>query len=327
MSHIMSLRLSCSGAATARSIAPRACASCTTHSVRLSATVIALLLHPVRLWVPMRTAGLQPFARKLSMDITMDTTLSACKLRRPCCPIPYVIASSETTRDAACAPRGLLGDGHHATFAAGHFLCSAMANHSTTTALTWRIFGVDNLLVAHGELCFGGSRDFGRFHGAAMLFDWMELCNDQHLHEHDEGSVRSRTITSTTIFSGLIYVLVILGVLAAEVSSEKSGFAGVVKLDSGLERASARKLRIYDYVNWARICGAIASIARICRIIFFFVLRKTMSFQKKQSYNLIKLPTQVLILVILFNIKGAQAVCTTCRGAVDGCAGGSTCHG
>ena len=142
LSHIMSLRLSCSGAATARSVAPRACASCTTHSVRLSATVIALLLHPVRLWVPMRTAGLQPFARKLSMDITMDTTLSACKLRRPCCPIPYVIASSETTRDAACAPRGLLGDGHHKCYLCCRpfsLLCNGQSfdNYSLNLADLW----------------------------------------------------------------------------------------------------------------------------------------------------------------------------------------------
>ena len=273
----------------------------------------------------MRMAGPPPFARMLSMDITMDTTLSACKVLRPCYPTRYVMGSTDTPRDTAWAPRGLLGGALHVTSAASQFLGPAMANHSTTTPLTWKIFGVDNLLVTQDERSAGVSRVSARFHVATLLSSWMELCNNLHPQEHAESTFNSRSTTSTTIFSCLIIVLVFLGTLAVKVSARKSYVASVVMLNSEIERASARKMRIYDYVNWARICGAIASIAEMCHIIFFFVLRKAMSFNKKQSYILIKLPTQVVILVILFNIKGAQAVCTTCRGAVDGCAGGSTC--
>ena len=68
------------------------------------------------------------------------------------------------------------------------------------------------------------SRDSVRLRVAALLSSGMELCNDQHPHEHAEMAVGPRSTTSTNIFSCLIIVLVFLGMLAVEI--ERTMFRG-----------------------------------------------------------------------------------------------------
>ena len=81
--HMLLLRLASSGAATALPAAARACASCPALSERLTATMVALLLVPARLWLHNNTAGHAHVARQL----TMETNPDACKSLQLCGPV------------------------------------------------------------------------------------------------------------------------------------------------------------------------------------------------------------------------------------------------
>ena len=99
-------RLSCSGAATARPAVLRACASCTSRSVYLSATVTALLLCPVRHWLHWGSgdhAG--PVAQQL-VDYNVDANESEL-LRSP---VQCVAGSAFMSRDSAFMQAQLLWD-------------------------------------------------------------------------------------------------------------------------------------------------------------------------------------------------------------------------
>ena len=137
----MSLRLSCSGAATARPAAPRACASCTVRSVHLYATVIALLLSPVRHWWlhmgPAGPAGLDAAARQLGQD----TVLDAYKPVLLCSPVQGVTGSTFMPYDTSVLRDSILWDGCNVTAAAGQFHGIADTVCSKTTASTPDFWG------------------------------------------------------------------------------------------------------------------------------------------------------------------------------------------
>ena len=114
--HMLLLRLACSGAATALPAAPRACAYCPALSKRLSATMVALLLLPARHWLRNNTAGHAQVARQLTMEANTD----ACKSLQLRGPVLPDAGSPFTLCDAPFARRGPLWTAYNGTSAACH---------------------------------------------------------------------------------------------------------------------------------------------------------------------------------------------------------------
>ena len=230
-----------------------------------------------------------------------------------CCDAPFVRGSS-------------LWERFNVTSAAGQFPGPAAAVCSGTTASTSEFFGLDFLLMILGELWARVSRELVHFYAMTMQSERMDLCNDQHPLEGQQRSVISKSTTSITTISGLIYILVILGLLAAVFSPWRTRLTGILKphcLDGGYAQAR-KKGRVYYYVTKAQIQSVFASLAGICYYISN-VNREKITYNMNLSNNFMMRPAQMVILFILLNINSVQSTCMTCRGAVDGCAGGSTC--
>ena len=232
--HMLLLRLACSGAATALPAAPRACAYCPALTGRLSATMVALLLLPARHWLRNNSAGHTHTIRQLTMEANPDM----CKSLQLCGPVLPDAGSPFTPCDAPFARCGSLWTANNGTSAACHSAGPVAAVFSGITEPTSVWCGVDFIFVLLGELWAEVSRDFVRVRAAVMSYNWMEICSVQHLLRVVQLAVNPCSTTSTSMFLCMIYILVILGVLAAGFLAGRACFAGVF----GLYDSSARNL-------------------------------------------------------------------------------------
>ena len=373
----MSLRLSCSGAATAPPAAPRACAFCPAHLVRLSAPVVALLLLSARHWQAMGTAGHPVVARHLATDVD----LNACELLQLCSPVlrhaerPLMLRN---TQSSLCSP---LCDCHNDTAAAGQNAGLAAASDATTTASTSEFFGMDFLLVVLGKMSAEVAQGLVRFHAGVMQSMRIELCIHQHLFAGTQPAVGSRSTTSISEFLFMNLFFAIIGKMSAGVSSKLARFEAGLKLYDLLNRKSAHNVvkcacsptcRVFYYgaTIFTVICSffAVASsynfftnkvllgsmfqkfsmiygtglhpcifsalmLHCLCRCVCYACVRSlslNLSYKIKEllehlSYNGWRSSTRGITMLILLNLTSIDAVCATCKGAVDGCAGGAAC--
>ena len=310
----MSLRLACLGAATARSAAPRACAAGSTRLVSLSSPAVALLLLFARLWLPMSTASLLVATRQLAMDINLD----ACELLPPQSPVQWVAGRPLMLNDSQFSRLGLLHSYNNDTAAAGK---NGMPNSSLRLhngGYNHLLFGVDSLLVIPENVSAEVAHGLDRFRGGVVQYMWVELCNSQHLLVGHPFAVGSSSTSSTSEFLLMNLLFAILGSLFARVSSKSTRFEVVLKLYNMVKFKSA-----YNACMCA--CSFYLGVA---------ISTSTSSFQDVvSSFNVFtnkgllgsNSSTSVIMLLILLNLPSTAAVCSTCKGAVDGCAGGAAC--
>ena len=319
----MPSRLSCSGAATARPAVLRACASCTSRSVYLSATVTALLLCPVRHGLHWGTGDHALFSGPAAQQLvgyTMDAHESPL-LRRP---IQCVAGSAFISCDTAFSRAQLLWGNLNHTSVAGLFPGPAETVCSSSTASTTEFLGLDSFLVILGGLWARISREVVHFYAMTKQTIRMELCHGQHPLKGHSRSVFTKSATSITIFFGLIYVFMAVGLLAAAISPMETRSVDIHEPHMWVKFLDAQKWRVDYLVTKAQIYGVLSLFMGLCCFIRKINGEKTSNI-KHLSYNNLFRPVQLVFVLILFNINSVESVCTTCRGAVDGCAGGSTC--
>ena len=116
----------------------------------------------------------------------------------------------------------------------------------------------------------------------------------------------------------------IVGLLAAAISPLETRSVDFLKSHVWVKFFDAQKWRVFYLVTKALIYGVLSLFMGLCCFILNVNGEKTSNI-KHLSYNNLFRPVQLVFMLILFNITSVESVCTTCRGAVDGCAGGYAC--
>ena len=333
--HMLLLRLVCSGAATALPAAPRVCAYCPALSRRLSATMVALLLLPAQPRLCNNTAGHVSTARQLTMEADPDARKSL-QLRGSVLPdagSPFALCDAPFAR---CGPTWTAYNG---TSAACHFAGPVAAVLSPTTEPNSVLDGMDFLFMILEKLWDGVSRDFVRILRAAVTRDSrMELCSFEHRLRVVHLASNLCPTTSPSMFLCLNYILVTLGVLSGKVSAGRARFASVfgalicwifmvtyLMVDI-IELSESNVLVPYFLVLFVQSIGKM--VLYKSNMMMLYVYSKVMYFCKMLSSGRgsgVYSSTRGIVMLVLLGLPSIQAVCPTCKGAVDGCAGGAAC--
>ena len=270
----------------------------------------------------MSTASLHDVARQLTMDID----LNACGLLQPGGPVLCDAGSTLMLHNTQFSRHGLLYGCGNDTVAAGQKGSSVGSIRLNNNDFNHQIFGMNSLLMVLEKVSAKAAQDLARFRVGVLSYTWMDLSHSHHLLVGHPFAVRSNSTTSTSEFLVMNFLFMILGKISAEVSPKSGRFEVVLKL--------YKKMKVKSAYN---VLGCVCSF--IARFLYDVAASSTTSsvvaVQGLLSSMVQRVSTiggmgyvssfRVVVMLILLNLPSIVAVCPTCKGAVDGCAGGAAC--